>query len=83
MGCRLWGHKELDMTEVMQQQAEGNWGYSRYLRVTALGDLVFLGVKGLVVPEADEMRAPFKLGPRFFKAHGIWSLSPWNLKPSG
>ena len=43
------------MTEVMQQQAEGNWGYSRYLWVTALGDLVFLGVKGLVVPEADEM----------------------------
>ena len=83
MGCRLWGHKELDMTEVMQQQAEGNWGYSRYLRVTALGDLVFLGVKGLVVPEADEMRAPFKLGPRFFKADGIWGLSPWNLKPSG
>ena len=82
MGCRLWGHKELDMTEVMQQQAEGNWGYSRYLRVTALGDLVFLGVKGLVVPEADEMRAPFKLGPRFFKADGIWGLSPWNLKPS-
>ena len=83
MGCRLWGHKESDMTEVMQQQAEGNWGYSRYLRVTALGDLVFLGVKGLVVPEADEMRAPFKLGPRFFKADGIWGLSSWNLKPSG
>ena len=49
----------------------------------ALGDLVFLGVKGLVVPEADEMRAPFKLGPRFFKADGIWGLSSWNLKPSG
>ena len=55
MGCRLWGHKESDTTEVTQQQPEGNWGYSRYLRVTALGELVFLGVKGLVVPEADEM----------------------------
>ena len=83
MGCCLWGRPESDTTEVMQQQAEGNWGYSRYLRVTALGDLVFLGVKGLVVPEADEMQAPFKLGPRFFKADGIWGLSPWNLKPSG
>ena len=83
MDCSLWGHTESDTTEVMQQQAEGNWGYSRYLRVTALGDLVFLGVKGLVVPEADEMQAPFKLGPRFFKADGIWGLSPRNMKPSG
>ena len=82
MGCRLWGHTQSDTTEVTQQQPEGNRDYSRYLRVTAPGDLVFLGVKGLVVPEADEMRAPFKLGPRFFKADGIWGLSPWNLKPS-
>ena len=64
-------------------QPEGNWRYSRYLRVTALGDLVLLGVKGLVVPEAEETRAPFRLRPRFFKADGIWGLSPWNLKPSG
>ena len=59
-------------------QAEGNWGYSRYLRFAALGDLVFLPTKGLVVPEADKKRAPFRLGPRFFKADGIWGLSPLN-----
>ena len=45
-------------------------------RLPALGDLVFLGVKGLVVPEADEMRAPFKLGPRFFKADGFGASHP-------
>ena len=59
-------------------QAEGNWGYSRYLRVAALGDSVFLPVKGLVVPEADKLQALFWLGPRFPKADGIWGLSPWN-----
>ena len=64
-------------------QAEGNWGYSRYLRVAALGDLVFLGVKGLVVPEADETQASFRLGLGFLKADGISGLPPWNLKPSG
>ena len=55
-------------------QAEGNWGYSRYLRVTAPGDAVFLPVKGLVVPEADETQASFRLGLRFLKADGIWVL---------
>ena len=55
MGCRLWGHTQSETTEVTRQQPEGNWDYSRYLRVTAPGDLGFLGVKGLVVPEADEM----------------------------
>ena len=59
-------------------QAEGNWGYSRYLRVASLGGSVFLSVKGLVVPEADELQALFWLGPRFPKADGIWGLSPWN-----
>ena len=64
-------------------QADGTWGYSRYLRVAALGDSVFLRVKGLVVPEADETQASFRLGLRFLKADGIWGLPPWNLKPSG
>ena len=64
-------------------QVEGNWGYSRYLRVAALGDSVFLWVKGLVVPEADETQASFRLGVRFLKIDGIWGLPPWNLKPSG
>ena len=64
-------------------QAEGNWGYSMYLRVTAPGNSVFLWVKGLVVPEADETLASFRLGLRFLKADGIWGLSPWNLKSSG
>ena len=64
-------------------QPEGNWCYSRYLRVTALGDLVLLGVKGLVVPEADETQASFRLGLGFLKADGISGLPPWNLKPSG
>ena len=52
-------------------QAEWNWGYSRYLRVAALGDSVFLWVKGLVVPKADETQAPFRLGPKLLKADGI------------
>ena len=64
-------------------QAEGNRGYSRYLRVAALGDSVFLPVKGLVVPEADGTQASFRLGLRFLNADGIWGLSPWNLKLSG
>ena len=64
-------------------QAEGNWGYSRYLRVAALGDSMCLWVKGLVVLVADETQAPFRLGSRFLKADGFWGLLPWNLKPSG
>ena len=32
-------------------QAEGNCGSSRYLGIAAPGDLVFLWVKGLVVPK--------------------------------
>ena len=64
-------------------QAEGNWGYSRYLRVAELGDSMFLWVKGLVVLVADETQAPFRLRPRFLKADGFWGLLPWNLKPSG
>ena len=58
-------------------QAEGS---SRYLGIAAPGDSVFLWVKGLVVPEADEMRAPFRLGRGFLKAVGIWSLPAWNLQ---
>ena len=64
-------------------QAEGNWGYSRYLRVAVLENSVFLRVKGLAVAEADETQASFRLGLRFLKADGIWGLPPWNLKPSG
>ena len=64
-------------------QAEGNWGYSRYLKIAALGDSVFLRLKGLVVPEADETQASFRLGLGFLKADGISGLPPWNLKPSG
>ena len=59
-------------------QADGNWGYSRYLRVAALGYSVFLPVKGLGVPEDDKLQALLRLGPRFLKADGIWGLSPWN-----
>ena len=44
---------------------------------------MFLRVKGLVVAEADETQASFRLGLRFLKADGIWGLPPWNLKPSG
>lgn len=64
-------------------QPEGNWGYSRCLRVTALGDLVLLGVKGLVVPEAEEGTSSFQVKTQVLQADGIWGLSPWNLKPSG
>ena len=61
-------------------QTEANWGYFRYLGISALGHFLFLWVKGLVVPEADEMRAPFRLGRGFLKAVGIWSLPAWNLQ---
>ena len=39
-------------------QAEGNWGSSRYLGVAALGDSVFLWVKGLVVPKLTRRELP-------------------------
>ena len=61
-------------------QAEGNWGYFRYLGISALGHFLFLWVKGFVVPEADETRVPFSLGPGFLKAVGIWGLPAWNLR---
>ena len=57
-------------------QAEGNWGYFRYLGISALGQFLFLWVKELVVTEADETRAPFRLGPGLLKADGIWGLQP-------
>ena len=38
--------------------AEGNWGSSRYLGIAALGDLVFLWVKGLVVPKLTRRELP-------------------------
>ena len=53
------------------------------MRVTALGDLVLLWLKGLVIPEADETQAPFKLGLRLLKVDRVSGLPPWNLKPSG
>ena len=57
-------------------QAEGNWGYFRFLGISALGQFLFLWVKELVVTEADEMQAPFRLGPGLLKADGIWGLQP-------
>ena len=57
-------------------QPEGNWGYSRYLRATTVGDLVFPGVKGLVVAEADETRAPFRMDPGSSKLTGFGASYP-------
>ena len=63
--------------------AEGNWGSSRYLGIAALGDLVFLWVKGLVVPEADETLVSFRSGLRFLKVDGIWGFPARNWKTPG
>ena len=46
------------------------------MRVTALGDLVFLFVKGLLIPEADKTHAPFRLGLRLLKVDKILGLPP-------
>ena len=57
-------------------QTEGNWGYFRYLGISALGHFLFLWVKGLVVPEADAR----SLQVRTWVPQSCWDLEPSSLE---